>query len=221
MAFNPTERLNYEKYITQGHKHLAQVIRVVEREGFSFWRFGPSWAESFELKNQSRVWHPILQRDWISKIILLRGIFFVELNLLSLKINLEYGIQSYREIEFRKLYYSGAFFLFFLVCTSLLQVGDLSYPALRELGSYLLWSQLCPFCTDCCWICSCCCQLLKGNFWREWASVRPPRLRGDIIEWASYTYVIIRQDANKVDNELRFIGLKVKQRARTGIHRYK
>jgi hypothetical protein len=24
MASNPTERLNYENYITQGHKHLAQ-----------------------------------------------------------------------------------------------------------------------------------------------------------------------------------------------------
>jgi hypothetical protein len=23
MAFNPTERLNYEKYITQGRKHFA------------------------------------------------------------------------------------------------------------------------------------------------------------------------------------------------------
>jgi hypothetical protein len=47
----------------------------------------------------------------------------------------------------------------------------------------------------------------------------PVKGRSHIV--SVYTYVIIRQDANKVDNELRFVGLKVKQRACTGIRRYK
>jgi hypothetical protein len=52
-----------------------------------------------------------------------------------------------------------------------------------------------------------CAKSGKSGRW-EFITMRPPRLRGDLIEWASYTYVTIRQDANKVDNELRFYWLE-------------
>jgi hypothetical protein len=74
MASNPTERLNYENYITQGHKHLAQGNKSC----------GKRKGSHSDVLDQ------------------------VELNLLQFKIYLEYGIQSYREIELRKIYYSGA-----------------------------------------------------------------------------------------------------------------
>jgi hypothetical protein len=51
MAINPTERLNYEKYITLGHKHLPPSNRRCGKRRVAIQTFSKELRENFSGKN--------------------------------------------------------------------------------------------------------------------------------------------------------------------------